>query len=563
MTAFRSHTEDFPFPLTRTIALQVMSGTLDPFRGDRTHGVDLAAPRHKPLLARALREKMMADVAAGFTAGPYDQPPYPNARVCNLFSVPKHKYVESDAIRIVHHLSEAASPRQAPRTRGRQGIAPGSINSLCSNPHWMTAYFSPRILCDVLAHHGHGVTMAWRDVPKAFKRNPSAMELLFLHVSQLRTEDDALEYYVELCNTFGWVPSEWGWQAVTALIAWWLERADIDNVFNYVDNYWQIQPPGTDAAAAEARFDSALSEMGLVMHEQGSGTRCPSAMGWELNLDLHDHPSGWKMVMICPLEKFTFYREQFQVWCKQERLSVDELATIAGTMMWLATGLPAGAAYVGPLVAARTRAEHTEAVNPLVRVRPSLVRAPEREGLTFFARLLRDWDRIAPIVGQFGPTAGAECEGWVDAATTRGHGCGGIFWQKSARKLLALSHVWTEGERQLAMCDKRESTGVLEAIAIARWMTVFGARCSASRTLLRTDNEACMLAFQRAFSDSQPMLHALRTTRLIAGRYHIALRIVQVKGVVFNRIADLLSHRCFAEARSLALEVFGAELVLL
>jgi hypothetical protein len=47
------------------------------------------------------------------------------------------------------------------------------------------------------------------------------------------------------------------------------------------------------------------------------------------------------------------------------------------------------------------------------------------------------------------------------------------------------------------------------------------------------------------------------------GSFHIMLRVRQVKGIWFNRVADRLSHGRVEEASCLALELFGVPLVLL
>jgi hypothetical protein len=555
LAAFRAMTSDYPFPAARDIGLRVMEGTLDPFQGDRTKAVDLRAPQHSQLVTRLLREKMLADAARGFVAGPLTAVPFTNARICNLFGVPKHRYIESEELRVVHHLSEASAHQR------HKGTAPGSINALSFNPHWIAIYFSVRWLCDTLAHFGHGVRMAWRDVPKAFKRNPTHAELLFLFVSQLRLDDTTVEYYVELCNVFGWVPSEWGWQAVSALIDWWLDRAGVTHMFNFVDNYWHIHPPGSDWRSRDAQADAEFARMGLDTHEEGSGTLCPAAMGWELDLDARDHPRGWRMIMTCPMDKWAFYCPRFSAWAMATHHSLDDLASAAGITAWLVAGLPMGLAYLPAIYAARTRAERSE-LSSTHPGRLHLISSQAREGLQFFDRLLRDWDRTCPIISHFGPQAAAQRFGWVDAATLKSHGCGGILWDPATRILLGFTHVWDEHERGLAECEQRESTGVLECIGIEIWLRVFAELCTALRTRLSTDNESAMLAWQNCYSPTPHMLSAIRTSRLAAGRHHVILDVTQVKGSVFNKIADALSHLCVADARRHARAAFGADVKL-
>ena len=565
LKAFEHVASTFPFPSTAALALEVMNGTLDPFCGDRTKTVDVPTATHSPEHARLLREKMVADVACGFVAGPFSAPPYSNARTTNVYAVPKEKYVPSTKIRPVHNLSQSTASGSQ-RRLSRSKAAPGSINALCFSPHFLSSHLTVRTLCNVVVSLGHGTTFSWGDVPKAFKHNPSNSALMFLHVTKLLTEEQKLEFYVECANSFGWVPSEWGWQAVLALIKWWLECNGVTWVFAFVDNFWHFHPPGTDATSRRIQADAHFEDMGLALHEQGAGTHCDSVLGWEMDLDFKDHPKGWRMVLICKKDKYDFYLAKFSCWKSAESLSLKELATMAGAMQWLAGGFPAGAAFVAPIIALRSQAEREEVARRAMSSRQApLVALTEhaRDGVRFFATMLDGWDRTCPIVADFGPTTDAERLGWVDAATDEGAGCGGIYWDPERRQLFGFVHVWSQAERAVAYVEQRMSTGVLEAMALERWLVLFGSRCAVRRTLLHTDNEATMIAFEKAFSSKESMRDVLCSSRLIMGSFHIMLRVRQVKGIWFNRVADRLSHGRVEEASCLALELFGVPLVLL
>ena len=175
--------------------------------------------------------------------------------------------------------------------------------------------------------------------------------------------------------------------------------------------------------------------------------------------------------------------------------------------------------------------------------------------------MLDEWDGTCPLTCAFGPAAPAECHGWFDAATLEDHGVGGVLWDEAKGELYGFSRAWTEEERKLAQHEKkRESTGVLETHAALAWVTVFGPRCARCRTLLRTDSQAAMLAARKAFSPSDAMLDALRDLRAAIGRHHIRLLLRQVKGDVFNIIADHLSHLRVEEAKECARRVFGVDM---
>ena len=560
--AFEREGADYPDPQVLGLALQTMRGTSNPFRGDLRKPVALPA-RHDPATFLQQRTKLLSEVSKSFTAGPFSTPPFPNARVVNTFTVPKDKYRGSEERRLVHHYSQSVEhPRwrssrcDSERHGGR--AVPGSINALCYSPHFLTAHLSVRLLCDRIALCGHGASVTYADVPKAFKLNPSNPDLLALNVTQLAGPDGDVEYFVERCNTFGWMPSEWGWQAELAIILWCLAKRGVADVAAYVDNFYCVHPPGSDVARRSAAFFQHMQELGVPLHEDGVGFRF-KALGWELDLDCVDHPRGWRMVMVCPGEKRAYYRDHFAGWVASSHMTVQQLESAVGMAQYMSEGFPEGAAHVAPLLELLRKADAWETRSGK-RCAPIRVTDRARESLVYFVDVLLTWDGTCPITAGFGPTAPAERHGWVDAATTESHGCGGVYWDEGACELLGFSRPWTAEERALAQCELRESTGVLEAFAVLAWLKLFGPRCELRRTLLRTDNEAVMLAVAKAFSDSDALLTALRDIRTAIGQHHMRLRVRQVNGKAFNEIADHLSHQRIEEAVCLARQIFGVEL---
>ena len=104
-SAFEAVTDDFPHMDTRDLALKVMDGILDAFRGDRTKAVCLKAPKHNAEDVQLLRENFQKGMALGFQAGPFDQPAataHPCARPSNVVLVPKHPLLSW--VRLRHQL---------------------------------------------------------------------------------------------------------------------------------------------------------------------------------------------------------------------------------------------------------------------------------------------------------------------------------------------------------------------------------------------------------------------------------------------------------------------------
>jgi len=397
-------------------------------------------------------------------------------------------------------------------------------------------------------------------VPKAFKLNPANPALLPLHVTQL-AGPHGIEYYVERCNTFGWGPSEWGWQVELALIEWCLERRRVTQTRAYVDNFYRLHPPGSDVRARAQLFFDSMGELGIPLHEEGTGTVF-GALGWDFDLDPVDHPRGWPMVLKCRQDKLGFYRSRFCEWERCPSMTLKDIESAQGIAQFLATAFPAGAAYVAPLIAlakqAKAVAKKRGSASATVRVSDEA-----RETLHFFAAMLAEWDGTCPLTCGFGPAAPPECYGWVDAATVEGHGCGGVFWDPDRCVLLGFARRWTPEELERAEAGlERVSTGCLESLGVLEWILTFVLLCERRRVLLCADNEAAVLAHRRTFSSSGPMRDALRTCRIEAGQQHVRLRLRQVEGARFNPIADALSHLRVEEAKCMARKLFGVELTM-
>jgi hypothetical protein len=530
VSRFAEMAADYPFEEVVKIGLSVMDGTANPFRGDLTKTVDMAPAELDEDYALSLRDITVKQIASGQQAGPYSVPPVANARPVNILGTKKSKYDEMcKRLRQIHHFSEPPE--------GFSGDV-GSINRLCYSPKWIASHLTARRLFNRLASLGRGTKMSYDDVPSAFKRNPTNMDLLCLAISQLKTQKFGLEYFVELSNTFGWTPSEWGWQACLALMMWWLEKEGVDEVYPFVDNFFHLHPPGTDMKARAARARECYSSMGTTMHESGEGTYCEKTLGWEVDLDYEVCPPLMcSMVMICPAVKRTFYTAMFKKLTANKYITTKEVKKINGISQFLSTGFPAAMEYLPAIQDLCDTAERNILAVGKRQGRhaaqdPCMVKCTlhAREALNFFTSVLAGWDGVAPIMAGFGPQTPSEIDGWVDAATNENDGCGGVFWNPQTRELLGFFHAWNEEERELAKAEgaKRESTGVLEALGALRWMERFGMRCRQRRTLLRVDNQALMKAYRITFSKVVGMQIPIRAMRRITAKMFMTLRMVWV-----------------------------------
>jgi hypothetical protein len=544
-------TSDYPCSRTRDIALMVMSNTLDTFVGIRAKPVDQPTRVLEPQVANYLRAKTVAETAKGYNAGPYSVVPFPNARVTPLGSKVKDKYdPQCEEYRVTHDF--------------RAGH-PHSINSCYWNPLWLTVFLSVTMVMDQIAARGPGVRVTIRDIPAAFKMNSNPIWLLFLHVSTITTQEHGTEFFIELANEFGNLVSEYGWQAILAMILHVLPKLCIRDIDYFVDNCFEYHPPSStaDTAAAEAaETDSFFDSLGIKRHQQESATMTFYGLGWDF--DLHPNHPEWDMVIRCPTKKHVYYAKVIPEWAAATTLNLNQLDKACGSMTWLASGFKAGTPYIAPLYAMRAQALSVHSKSSRPRSMISIKVTPNaREALSFWASVFTRWDGICPIMASFGPNTGPQRHGMVDASGTA---CGGFMRHANGTNetvMRAFYHEFTKDEIAAATTESGAiSSGFLELLGIYWWLRYFGAQCRGFRLLLETDSEAAAQAMLNAYSDTARMRPALRDTRTIAAHHFIDMRIRQVDGVCFNMVSDSISRGQFSKAKAIARTMFGAPLLM-
>ena len=432
--------------------------------------------------------------------------------------------------------------------------------------------------------------MTTRDVPSAFKHLKIPVSDLARHVTVTQDPTTGLPlYWQEMAREFGHRKSETGWHGFKSLLLYCL-RQMAPSIYQeiFVDNNFQPHPPGPIASMqAEAKqVDDCFKQLGVPIHEQETCKSTFYALGWDWHLDAC-LPDGVTQYMSCPPDKFIYYCSRLEEWATADRLSVKAIREAAGCTQWLTAGFHIGQPFVGALIALRTAAD---AYCLRVGGRPSTVFFPVRnssikgatEALQFWATYFRSWDRICPLVQSFGPTAGPQAFGWVDASTS--WGCGGILFfppsNGSKPRLYGFNHSWSQHERSKCCGPDRESTGAFETLAIYYWLLQFAYNCRLLRLLLATDCEAVALAFGKAFSDNHTMLDSIRASRMLLAKYHICPQTAWIRGApevivggsVSSRlvpdliyrstiISDFLSKNQVSEAKCRAMAIFGTPLL--
>ena len=321
----------------------------------------------------------------------------------------KDKYdPKSDRWRLTSHF-DAVTPRS---------LGAGSINDLCYTPRLLRAYLSSAQLRDTIAHLyqtlGPGVKMFAVDIPQCFRQYCNRLEDLHLFVYRVETEEHGVEYFVDLAFPFGWQPSEWGHSCALGLFEWRLRQRGLSGVAAYVDNFfdiWHDDLPGPSSEERGAQLLDALTEMGVKTHEHMGPARIKS-LGWVFDTSGSDAPR-----MICADDKFEYVCAKLLEWSSCDMLSVKDLEKAVGILSFIADGFPAGRAHVGALIYLRSKGTEKAKARG---VRTDALRVglsqEAKAAFSFWASSFPRWGKSRPVFLDFGPMAGAEVYGRVDAS---------------------------------------------------------------------------------------------------------------------------------------------------
>ena len=551
--AFARETVDFPFDDVRGLGLDVAGEGLSCYSGDISKSV--AQPVRARLLneddAVACRVKLIEAKEAGKAIGPSPTPHFPSTKEVPPFTVPKDPHdPTSTRRRAVFNFS--ADPADGPSTNGlcydpllfRENVRPEHFRDELV---WMFLLFKC-VFCIAF------------DIPGCFELNRVHPTMLPLMAIPLRTQEHGLEYWLKLATSFGWSPSEWGWQVLLALILWRLRLIGYADVMAYVDNFYFLLPLASPTGHA-LRLQRFFRRMNVPLHEFqfGSVIRC---LGWVFNFSDPSAP-----IMICPKDKWVSLMAHLDAIVGCKWLSLRQIHRATGIMMWLCAAFTIGRPSVAALVKIRTQGVGAQRARERRLRRPvpaSTVKCEvdtrAAEAIRFWHKFFGSWDRICPVVLGFGPCATWQFLGRFDAATVDGHGGGGFIFSPTLPEVLAFSRPWSKDESDSARSPTRVSTTVVEGWAALIWFRLFGHLCARSRVLLESDSEPLVMALESAFSERPMVASCVREVRENVAKWYITLRVRHVLGAVFNEIADHLSHCRVELARCLVRNVFGLEM---
>lgn len=533
----------YPEPLVGRLAAQAVGPGVDPgFVGSLVKSVIRPNPQCIRGQEEAVREQLLKECAAGRIAGPFNEPPFRFFRNCPLRMIPKEKHVpESKEMRLISNFSA-----------GRfSAHARSSVNDLCATPGLVGFHLRPHHLRDLIASKGRRASVWAADIPKCFRGQRNREELLPLFVYALESEKRGKEFFVDLCNPFGWAPSEYSWQCVLAVLLWRFRQAGVMQLLAYVDNFFRIFSPDEDSVREVKAVRSLLRQAGVPLHEVQEGSSF-KGLGW-----LWDIRS---MTMTCPEDKHRSISALLKEWSARVplKMSLAEVRSLAGFMVYMSAAFSWGGALVSEVVALRSKLEAVAKCSGLDdEAVTGTVKDGALEALRFWAERFPAWDRTAPIMLGFSSASSWEVLGQSDASTE--WGCGGIIFDGTS--LRGYARPWSDAERAEAFVTERESTTFFELLGALEWFRRFGRRCKGKRCQLELDNAASVVALTKMFSPRLALLRVVRAVREQLFVSEACVRVVHVLGR-FIAIADRLSHNQVEEARCLAREEFSMPLVM-
>jgi hypothetical protein len=266
-------------------------------------------------------------------------------------------------------------------------------------------------------------------------------------------------------------------------------------------------------------------------------------------------------MMICTEDKFLLYCSFLKAWNAAKMISLQDAERAAGIMLFISAGFSIGRPDVAAVHRLKFRAKE---LRKSTRTCPSTILVPidleprARSALSFWAEFFPKWNRRCEVFLDFGPTAAWQKLGRCDASTE--WGCGGFFLDDEV--LLGFAHKWSQNERDLALVTERESTGVFEVLGPVHWLSFFDHFCGSKRVQLELDSTSAVTSLEAGWSKTTPMHALVRLVRERCFMNSIHLRSRHIKGAIFNKIADHLSHNRVLGAQCCAREELGRELVM-
>lgn len=504
------------------------------FGGDRSIHVDLPNMPSARNAVRELREDALKEVVKGRYVGPLRSNPFPNwwcpyqPRNAPAGVVPKNKRSPLDGLkRPIANFS---------------ALEEWSVNALDENPQIELLWMTFDLISQAVAASGRNTVVIAADVKAAYRLNQNRIEDLHLHVHKLESEAHGVEFFVDLCNPFGFRNSYWNWESVAGVIKWQLLRDGVTSVCNFVDNFYILVPPlpsgkpdSVKARGMQSTFLASLKRLGLPMHEHQLGTSGIHCLGWIINSQSSTYS--------CPPERQQLVVSLLASWATKSSCSLKDLRSLTGLFYFISAGFAVGRPDLAAFFKLKTKAEATcrRLSKAADRVFVKLS-APVVASITFWNAFFPSWNGSAPFSALPSP-----CTSWHSIWRTDGSTSWGMGATNSATGEY-ISSPWTTREREHAMRSDRESAPFFELLAVLQAARSWAPSSVGCMILIEIDCMPAQQAIQAGFSSAQGMQLLLRNLRLILANHACSLICKHIpRGA--NTVADAFSTG--AEARGL------------
>lgn len=483
------------------VAAGVRDGFPSFFQGDRSIHVDLPNMPSAALAQGELRENALKERVKGRYLGPFRSNPFPNwwcphqPRNAPAGAVPKNRSTPLDGIkRPVANFS---------------ALAEWSVNSLDGEPGvqvlWMTF---ERVLAAV-ADCGRNTIIVAADVKSAYRLNRNQLQDLHLHVHKLDSPNHGQEFFVDLCNPFGFKNSYWNWESLAGVVKWRLLRGGLRSVCNFVDNFFLLVPPCGDgspdtagALLTQKKFLQTMEALGLPMHEHQVGTSGITCLGWIIDT------TEW--TFRCPPPRLQLVTNLLQRWAAKSTCSLKELRSITGLFYFISAGFSAGRADLAHFFKLKAKGEATarrlkkSPASVFLKLSPQVAAS-----LEFWHSFFPSWDGAALIQASPSPLSSWDSIWRSDGSTSWGMGA------TNSRRCEYISSPWTPAEMAASARKERESAPFLETLAALITVQTWAPGARGRLVLFELDCLPAQQALSAGYSAAPGMPQLLRALRLV------------------------------------------------
>ena len=476
-----------PPPLLMHVLRILKDGCETLYRGGMQFLRVYAGPLKPDEEAKAV-EKAEEAVGKGWAAGPFDLPPFPNtvvsgqAIVTKTFTIPKHKWADDGALRLIFHKS-------FPLGQSINSITPHRDVSTFF-PKGGHQYFSLAPLMAMLIKTGRGTDIIQFDARDAYKQ-------IRVRIQDLPQQCFMAggKFYVDFCVSFGSLYGSDAYSCVAYVHRVCLAAAaKCPLLRHYVDNYIELTPfcgsPEKTRATSLAkvpRLKTELKASGMLYHDfQGPTTRT-TFVGWVIDT--------MKMTVEVPAARREFIISYLEQWKEKESFSLREMNSFLGVLIFISQVVGGLKASIGIFILVR---------NGLIRsaVTTAPVTNRIRTTATHIQYVLKRWNGVARMFDRDWNDGGADLVIYCDAALDDepalpgSYGKGAIAVPGGVTRSVA----WTASELAESMREVKHSSTHLELVNMLESVLVLADQ--QQKVLCVCDNAAAVKIARARYSES-------------------------------------------------------------